>query len=128
MPHLVLHYSANLTPPLDFTRLFGELHRRLAAVANTSIANFKSRAEKQSDFLVGDGAPANAFVHLEISLLTRSPAERAAIAEAALQVLTSSLAVALDGLDTHVTVHVHDLDPEVYRKVVIAKSVRAGAA
>lgn len=128
MPHLVLHYSANLKPPLDFTRLFGELHRRLSAVANTSIANFKSRAEKQSDFVVGDGAPANAFVHLEISLLARPPAERTAIAEAALQMLTSSLAASLDGLDTHVTVHVHDLDPQVYRKVVIARHARAGAA
>lgn len=128
MPHLVLHYSANLKPPLDFVRLFGELHRRLSAVANTSIANFKSRAEKQGDFLVGDGSPANAFVHLEISLLARPVAERATIAETALEVLTSSLAVSLGGLDTHVTVHVHDLDPEVYRKVVIAKSARPGAA
>ncbi len=128
MPHLVLHYSANLGPQLDFARLFGELHRRLSEVANTSIANFKSRAEKQSDFVVGDGAPVNAFVHLEISLLARPPGERAAIAEAALQVLTASLAVALDGLDAHVTVHVHELDPQVYRKVVITRNARAGAA
>lgn len=128
MPHLVLHYSANLGPQLDLARLFGELHRRLAAVANTSIANFKSRGERQSDFVVGDGSPRNAFVHLEISLLTRPPDQRAAIAEAALQVLTASLAVALDGLDAQVTVHVHDLDPQVYRKATIASKARAGAA
>lgn len=128
MPHLILHYSANLGRPVDFARLFGELHRRLAAVAGTSVSNFKSRAERQSDFVVGDGAPRNAFVHLEISLLARPPGERAAIAEAALQVLATSLAAALDGLDAHVTVHVHELDPQVYRKAVIASDARAGAA
>ena len=122
MPHLVLQYSANLGSPIDLAGLFRELHDRLSAVADVAIGNFKSRAQRQSDVLVGDGSPANAFVHLDISLLTRPAEARAAIAEAALQVLKSRLAPALAGLDTHLTVHVHDLDPKVYRKAVVGPS------
>ncbi len=33
MPHLVLHYSANIGKPVDFTGLFRVLHDRLSAVA-----------------------------------------------------------------------------------------------
>lgn len=127
MPHLVLHYSANLKGPADFAATFRALHERLSAVAGTSISNFKSRAQRQDDAVVGDGAATNAFVHLDVAVLARPQKERAAIAEAALDVLKTNLMSSLDDLDTHVTVHVSELDPEVYRKAVIARAKAAAA-
>jgi len=127
MPHLVLQFSDNLRQPVDARSLFRALHERLSVIAGLAIANFKSRVQPQGDALVGEGAPGNAFVHLDISLLTRPPETRAALAEAALQVLHSRLGPALAGLDAQVTVYVHDLDPRAYRKLALAPSAATGA-
>ena len=117
MPHLTLHYSANLEPPLDAGRLFGDLHAAIAALAKVEIAAFKSRAIQCDAFRVGDGAPQNAFAHLDLRLLGgRNAEEKARIADATMAVLNRHLAPS-PGLDLQITLDLLDLDPDSYRKL-----------
>jgi 5-carboxymethyl-2-hydroxymuconate isomerase len=125
VPHIVLRYSGNISQAIDLRGLFLALHERLSRVGDVSMSHFKSRAQRYEETVIGDGAAGRAFIHLDISLLTRPPDVRSAIADAALAVLTTRLSSALAGLTADVTVHVHDLDPNIYRKAVIAPQAAA---
>ena len=127
MPHLVLQCSDGLRERIDAQRLFEQLHEQLSVIAGLAISNFKSRVQPQSDSRVVEGASTSVFVHLDIALLTRPPETRAALAEAALRILQSGLGPAIAGLDAQLTVYVHDLDPQAYRKVTVARAGAEGA-
>jgi 5-carboxymethyl-2-hydroxymuconate isomerase len=117
VPHLILHFSANLGRPIDTRRLFGALHEQLAEIAGTEVDKFKSRALVCEDFLVGDGASERAFAHLDIRLLGgRSPEAKRKVAEAALALLQDHLLPSLGNLDWQITVDLLDLDETTYRK------------
>lgn len=117
MPHLTLHYSANLEPPPDAGRLFGDLHAAIAALGKVEVAAFKSRAIRCEAFRVGDGAPQNAFAHLDLRLLGgRTNEEKARIADGVMAVLDRHLASS-SGLDLQITLDLLDLDPNAYRKL-----------
>jgi len=119
MPHLTLHYSANIDGLPDFGRLFGELHRTLAGLTGIDLGSFKSRALRCDEFRVGDGSPANAFAHLDLRLLGgRSVEDRAKWADAAIALLTTHFGEAGPAGGLHITVDLLDLDPDTYRKFV----------
>lgn len=120
MPHLTLHYSANLGRLPDVSVLFGELHGTLASLVGIDIANFKSRAIRCDDFLVGHGRAATAFAHLDLRILGgRSAGDRGRLGDAALAILTTHFGEAAPGGELQITVDLLDLDPETYRKSVI---------
>lgn len=120
MPHLTLHYSANIEPPPDFGRLFGELHQTLAALVGIDLGNFKSRATRCDNFFVGDGSLANAFAHLDLRILRGRPAdERQKLADAAVAILQTHFGQAARAADLQITVDLLDLDPDTYRKLVM---------
>ncbi len=120
MPHLTLHYSANIGRVPDLKRLFGELHGTLAGLVGIDIAKFKSRAMRCDDFLVGDGRPTNAFAHLNLRVLGGRVAEdRCKLSDAALAILKAHFGEAAPGGDIQITVDLLDLDPDTYRKFAI---------
>jgi len=86
MPHLTLAYSANLIV-VDLARTLTACHDALAALGfDRGVC--KSRAVRHDAFLVGDGAPQHAFVHVELAVLDdRTPAQQRAAGEALLAVL-----------------------------------------
>ncbi|MCZ6706188.1 MAG: isomerase, partial [Bacteroidetes bacterium] len=69
MPHLTLEYSGNVTDLPDINDVFGEIHRVLQKTAGIKIANCKSRARVADEYLIADGGPAHAFVHLDVRIL-----------------------------------------------------------
>lgn len=117
MPHLILHYSANVARFIAAEQIFAELHQQLAQLTGLDIAKFKSRAMSYDDFRVGDGSPNNAFVHLDLRLLGgRDVAVKQETADAALAVLRDRLSPTVSSVACQITVDVHDLDPDTYRK------------
>jgi 5-carboxymethyl-2-hydroxymuconate isomerase len=117
MPHLILHYSANLRHSVDWRLLLRGLHQKLAEITGTDIANFKGRAFACDDFIVGDGAPDRAFAHLDVRLLrNRTPEVKRDVAEAALALLRAHMQPGLEGVDWQVSVDLLDLDEMSYRK------------
>ena len=64
MPHFILEYSANLDDDLDLDGLFKALHETAMETGVFALGGVRFRAHRCDDYLVADGDPDNAFVHL----------------------------------------------------------------
>jgi 5-carboxymethyl-2-hydroxymuconate isomerase len=73
MPQLTLEYSANLDFPVQ--PLLARLHAALASTGAIRIQGLKSRAVRHTDYRIGDGNPAYAFVHVELRIRQGRPIE-----------------------------------------------------
>lgn len=92
MPHIWIEYSANLD--LDTRALMRAVQD--AAVGDGSLyplAGARSRAVRIDDYLIADGHPDNAFVHVLLRIgHGRSAAQQAALGERTFQALRDALA------------------------------------
>ncbi|MFI9630541.1 5-carboxymethyl-2-hydroxymuconate Delta-isomerase [Streptomyces sp. NPDC052042] len=117
MPHLVLEYSGNVREAFDPAVVFAEIHTVLSAAGGFRPYDFKSRAVRLDTYAVGDGSREQAFVNLDIRTFAgKSPATRAAIAEAALAVLTRAFARTMSETGCDVSVQVTELDRASYAR------------
>jgi 5-carboxymethyl-2-hydroxymuconate isomerase len=118
MPHTILEYSDNLLDAPDFQALWADLHPVLVATAGCRPQDIKSRAYPCASFRMGDGAPANAFVHLAIRLLEgRDSGTREKIGQAALEVLAAHFPRTLAERPFDLTVELADMRRDSYFKV-----------
>ena len=69
MPHLTLEYSNNVIEKQNFLKLFAQLHALLAETLPTNINSVKSRAVGRAVYLVGEGDPDDAFIHINLQVL-----------------------------------------------------------
>lgn len=67
MPHMIVEYTDNIT--LDTRILAQELHECLEKELPTNIAGCKSRFIELSDYVVGDGASEERFIHVTLQAL-----------------------------------------------------------
>ena len=87
MPHVVVHYSANLTE-LDQPKLLEDLNTALMKTELFSVNDIKSRIFKDEVFLVGLGQTQEAYLHLKLYLLDgRTEAQKQGLGEALLRKL-----------------------------------------
>jgi 5-carboxymethyl-2-hydroxymuconate isomerase len=120
MPHLVLEYSANVPDQPDFRRVLLDLHEALMATALFERKDIKSRAVRHDVFAVADGAGDRAFVALSIAILDGRPDEvKAALSEAALEVLVRAFPKLAEGGRGAISVEIRDLHRASYRRVRI---------
>ena len=120
MPHLVLEYTANVPDEPDFRRVLLDLHDALVASALFERKDIKSRAVRHDVFAVADGAEDRAFVALSIAILDgRSDDVKAALSEAALDVLVRSFPKLVAGGRGAISVEIRDLHRASYRRVRI---------
>lgn len=68
MPHITIEYTANLEPELDLPALVGALHEVASGIEAFPRAGLRTRAERRDHYLVADGHPDNAFVHLTLRI------------------------------------------------------------
>ena len=123
MPHLVLEYSANVPDRPDFRRLLLDLHEALLAAAPFERKDLKSRAIRHDVFAVADGAEDLAFVALSIAILDGRPDDvKAALSDAALEVLVRAYPVLVAGGRGAISVEVRDLHRASYRRVRIREA------
>ena len=64
MPHFILEYSANLEPELEPDKLFRALHECVMDRGVFALGGVRFRAHRCDHYLIADGNPDNAFVHL----------------------------------------------------------------
>jgi len=115
MPHLRLEYSTNLDAAVASPALLLDLHRTLEQVAGIAIGNCKSRAVPIPRFVVADGGPDGAFVHLDVRFLEGRPLEvRRALGEALLTRLVDAYGADRTGLQ--VTVEITESPRATYFK------------
>jgi 5-carboxymethyl-2-hydroxymuconate isomerase/predicted nucleic acid-binding protein len=126
MPHLRLEYTDNVARPVPFDELFSRLHQTLARTAGVPLEACKSRAVCRGAFRVGEGRHDQAFVHLEIALLTgRPPEKHREIAAACLEILEEAYVRSLHSLDLQITVEVRGMERESYQKRTVARDRHA---
>lgn len=68
MPHVVVEYSANLRPRADVPRLLRTVHDAALATGVFPRGGTRTRGEERTDYLIADGHPDNAFVHVTLRI------------------------------------------------------------
>jgi 5-carboxymethyl-2-hydroxymuconate isomerase len=64
LPHIVVEYSANLSGQLDFKPFLESLRDRALATGVFPLGGIRVRAYQADHYLIADGHPDNAFVHI----------------------------------------------------------------
>ncbi len=73
MPHLTLEYSDNIE--VHVQPLLARLHEEVVATGAINLKGIKSRAIKHTQYLVADGDPDYAFVHVGLLIREGRPIE-----------------------------------------------------
>ena len=66
MAHIIVEYSGNLAAGLDLQGLLRALHEAAAASGVFPLGGLRTRAYAATDYLIADGHPDNAFVHISL--------------------------------------------------------------
>jgi 5-carboxymethyl-2-hydroxymuconate isomerase len=112
MPHFVLEYSANLE--LDVAELLRKLRSTALETGIFPLGGIRFRAIRCEDYLVGDGDPENAFVHLTLKLGHGRPLEvRKEAGEAIFRTLTEHLNPIYERRPLAISFEISELDPEL---------------
>jgi 5-carboxymethyl-2-hydroxymuconate isomerase len=128
MPHIIVEYSANLEPALDPQALVDALHRTAIDLGIAEAPAVRTRAERRDVFRVGDGNPANGFVHVVARLRIGRPEEkRKALGEALLAVLNRELDAAFEIHPIAVTVEIHEIDHLTFRRNTVRERAEKAA-
>lgn len=64
MPHIIIEYSANLRDSVDFPQFLSALRGTALATGVFPLGGIRIRAYETSHYLIADGHPDNAFVHI----------------------------------------------------------------
>jgi 5-carboxymethyl-2-hydroxymuconate isomerase len=114
VPHFILEYSANLEPELSVPELFKKLRATALETGIFPLGGIRFRALRCDDYLVADGDPENAFVHLTLKIGHGRPLEtRKEAAEAIFRTLIEHLSPIFDRRPLGISFEMAELDPEL---------------
>ena len=68
MPHFIVEYSANLDEDIKIQKLFGNLQDTALETGIFPLGGIRFRAVRCEDYLIADGDPDNAFVHVTLKI------------------------------------------------------------
>jgi 5-carboxymethyl-2-hydroxymuconate isomerase len=113
MPHLILEYSDNLTSRMDVRAVLKTLHSTAQSSGLFPPASIRSRAMPCADFVVGEGTPRDAFMHLDVRIRPgRAEDLLWELARALMAVLKTAVSAAQgDGLRIGMTVEIATIAP-----------------
>lgn len=110
MPHLVLEYSSNVIEKDNLSRLLLECHNILAQSLPAKIESCKSRAIECTTYCVGDGNPANAFVHVSLAIMAGRTLETLkATADKLMEIYRNYFDRSLQQLNLQITIEISEL-------------------
>jgi len=120
MPHLTLHYTANLAG-FDADAALAAINRVLADSGHFDEASIKSRALRLEHYRIGTAGAGRGFVHAQLRILPgRDAATRAALSQAVLDGLRDLLPASAGAAEFQLCVEVDDIAADAYRKHVLA--------
>jgi 5-carboxymethyl-2-hydroxymuconate isomerase len=119
MPHIHLEYSDNIDT-LEVKPMLLALNQALLDAEFVQSGNeVKSRAIKQSDFVIGVDGDAEAYLHAKVSLLSgRDEATQSAISKLLLKTLQQNFKVPTD-LAVQICVEIIEIPRNSYSKLVL---------
>ena len=68
MPHFIIEYSSNLDDEIKIQKLMNTLHDAALETGVFPLGGVRFRAIRCEKYLIADGDPANAFVHMTLKL------------------------------------------------------------
>ncbi len=68
MPHFIVEYSANLDSEIRIQKLFGKLQDTALETGVFPLGGIRFRAVRCDKYLIADGDPENAFVHMTLKI------------------------------------------------------------
>jgi 5-carboxymethyl-2-hydroxymuconate isomerase len=124
MPHFILEYSRNLEPELDVPELFRKLRTAALETGVFPPGGIRFRAYPCETYLVADGKPENAFVHLTLKLgHGRTLDVRRSAGEKLFSALTEHLNPIYEKRPLAISFEMRELDPELsFKKNNLHKS------
>lgn len=92
MPHLIVEYSANIEEDLQLPELLTRLRDCAVATGVFPLGGIRLRGARRDHYLIADGDPTNAFVHLTARIgQGRTLEVRESVVQALFEVLCSHL-------------------------------------
>jgi 5-carboxymethyl-2-hydroxymuconate isomerase len=128
MPHVVVEYSANLEAELDIRALLQKIHAAVLASGVFKVGAVRTRAERREVYVIADGDPDNAFIHIEIRMAPgRDAAARKGVAQGVLDTIAAEtrdvfaraglgLSVEVREIDNSASVRLNNLHERVVAK------------
>lgn len=111
MPHLIVEYSANIEEALKLPELLTRLRDCAVASGVFPLGGIRLRGARRDHYLIADGDPANAFVHLTARIGQGRTLEiRQSIAQALFDVLCSHLAELYAERGLGISVEIQEID------------------
>lgn len=111
MPHLIVEYSANIEEALKLPELLTRLRDCAVASGVFPLGGIRLRGARRDHYLIADGDPANAFVHLTARIGQGRTLEiRQSIAQALFDVLCSQLAELYAERGLGISVEIQEID------------------
>lgn len=118
MPHVILEYSNNITQPIDFKKLFTDIHQSLHTIVGIHTENIKSRVYIPDHYFIGDQNERNAFVALNIALfLEGHESVLQTLGKTILKQLNSAFSESKKHMDLQITAQLQDLIKTQYFKM-----------
>ncbi|RPH41297.1 MAG: 5-carboxymethyl-2-hydroxymuconate Delta-isomerase [Burkholderiales bacterium] len=112
MPHVVVEFSDNLRERVDVPALLRAVHAAALATGVFPRGGTRTRAEPRGEYLIADGHPDNAFVHVTLRIgHGRDLPTRRRAGEQVFEVLRTELAAALEAGPLAISFEVQEIDP-----------------
>lgn len=111
MPHLIVEYSTNLEKRISIRDLLKRVHEAALASGVFKIGGIRTRAAPRDLYVVADGDPDNAFIHIEGRIGKGRDAEtRKRLAETLLAVLRDQTTNVFETTGLGLTVEIREID------------------
>ncbi len=117
MPHIIVEYSANIRQRLQLPALLQSLHTTAIGTGVFPLGGARTRASERTDYLIADGHPDNAFVHVAMMIgAGRDAATKQRASQAVFDALVAHLAPLFEQVPLGITLEVRELDPQLSYK------------
>lgn len=114
MAHIVIEYSAGLRGRLDVPAFLAAVHQAALATGVFPIGGIRTRAYAAEHYVIADGHPDNAFVHLSLKVgHGRDLDTRKRAGEAIFEAACRHLAPLLEALPLGISLEMQEIDPVV---------------
>lgn len=112
MAHIVIEYSAGLRDRLDLPAFLSAVHAAALATGVFPIGGIRTRAYVAEHYVIADGHPDNAFVHISLKVgHGRDVETRKRACEAIFKVVCAQLAALFDRQPLGISLEMQEIDP-----------------
>jgi len=112
MAHIVIEYSAGLRERLELPALLSAVHQAALASGVFPIGGLRTRAYETQHYVIADGHPDNAFVHLSLKVgHGRDIETRRRASEAIFEAACRQLAPLYESQPLAISLEMQEIDP-----------------